>query len=252
MNAEAAQIEAYWMPGCSSCLRMKEFLEKSGVDFVAINVDDRPDIKDKLMAQGLYLPATCVGDRCVNGLDLSAVAELVGVPYEPRAMMTPAELVERYDLNIAAGLGLIEQMTPEVVSFKLEGRDREILGVAYQVAMVGRSFLEVYSDDKHNTAYYTKPDDITDRDTVLALGEETRAMMRKWWDEEGQYDSLDRVTQTYWGFPTLHEVLEREVWHTTQHARQVEYALQRCGIEPAQPLGPANLDGLPLPERVHA
>lgn len=251
MNAPT-RIEAYWMPGCSSCLRMKEFLEKSGVEFDAINIDGRPDIVEKLSAKGLFLPATCVGDRCVNGLDLAAVAELVGVPYEPRAMMSPAELAARYDLNIAAGLALIAEMTPEVVSFKLEGRDRDILGVAYQVAMLGRSFLEAYYDDKHSVAYYMKPDDITTRDQVLALGEETRAMMRKWWDEDGQYDAFDRVIQTYWGYPTLHEVFEREVWHTTQHARQVEYALERCGITPAHQLGPDNLDGLPLPERVHA
>jgi hypothetical protein len=231
---------------------MKEFLEKSGVEFDAINVNDRPDIKDKLMAQGLYLPATCVGDRCVNGLDLSAVAELVGVPYSPRPMMSPAALFARYEANMAIGLGLISEMTPEVVRFELEGRDRDMLGVAYQVAMLGRSFLEAYYDDRHSIAYYQKPDDITDRDTVHALGLETLARMRTWWDEDGQYDAFDRVIETYWGYPTLHEVLEREVWHTTQHARQLEYALQRCGIEPMHHLGSENLDGLPLPERVHA
>lgn len=251
MNAPAT-IEAYWMPGCTSCLRMKEFLEKSGIEFEAINVDERPDIKDKLMAQGLFLPATCVGDRCVNGLDLAAVADLVGVPYEPRPMMTPAELYARYDLNMGVGLGLITEMTPEVVRFKLEGRDRDILGVAYQVAMLGRSFLGAYYDDKHTTEYYLKPENVTDRDEVLAMGNETRALMRKWWEEDGQYDLFDRVIQTYWGYPTMHEVLEREVWHTTQHARQMEYALERCGISPVHHLGDEHLAGLPLPERVHA
>src|SRR5262249_48332587 len=31
-------IKAYWQPGCTSCLRMKEFLTKHGVPFVSINV----------------------------------------------------------------------------------------------------------------------------------------------------------------------------------------------------------------------
>ena len=31
-------IKAYWQPGCTSCLRMKEFLTKHGVSFVSINV----------------------------------------------------------------------------------------------------------------------------------------------------------------------------------------------------------------------
>lgn len=249
---QKAGVEAYWMPGCTSCLRMKEFLEKSGVDFVAINVDEYPEAKEKLDRQGLLLPATCVGDDCVNGLDLAKVAALVGVAYEPRAMLSPAELAARYDLNIAAGIRFLEQMTPQVVAMKLEGRDREMLGVAYQVANLGRSFLEAYYDDCHSIAYYQKPDSVTTRDEVLAMAHETRAMMRKWWDEDGQHDPLDRVIQTYWGYPTLHEVQEREVWHTTQHIRQIAYALEQCGIAPDGPLTAANLDGLPLPERIHA
>src|SRR6185295_2678460 len=31
-------IKAYWQPGCTSCLRMKEFLTKHGVPFVSVNV----------------------------------------------------------------------------------------------------------------------------------------------------------------------------------------------------------------------
>src|SRR6516165_5728004 len=35
---EGSVIKAYWQPGCTSCLRMKEFLTKHGVHFVSINV----------------------------------------------------------------------------------------------------------------------------------------------------------------------------------------------------------------------
>jgi len=31
-------IHAYWQPGCTSCLRMKEFLTRHGVPFVSRNV----------------------------------------------------------------------------------------------------------------------------------------------------------------------------------------------------------------------
>ena len=37
-SAEASVIKAYWQPGCTSCLRMKEFLGKHGVPFVSVNV----------------------------------------------------------------------------------------------------------------------------------------------------------------------------------------------------------------------
>jgi len=248
---KADVIEAYWMPGCSSCLRMKEFLEKSGLEFTAINVDEHPEAKDKLARHNVLLPATCVGEQCVNGVDLAAVGALIGVAYEPRPMLSPAELVARYDLNLQAGSRFIAQMTPEVIALKLEGRDREMLDVAYQVVMVARAFIEAYHEDKHNTAYYLRPAEVRTREQLLECAAETRRLVRKWWEEDGVEDPLDRVTKTYWGYPTLHEVLEREVWHTTQHARQLMYALERCGIAPDGPLTQANLDGLPLPERIH-
>ncbi|MET0295569.1 MAG: glutaredoxin domain-containing protein [Phenylobacterium sp.] len=247
----AQVVEAYWMPGCTSCLRMKEFLEASGVPFVAINLDGNPEAQAKLKALGLLAPVTCIGERGVNGMDLAAVAELVGVEYRPRAMLTPAELVERYEVNQQAGCRFLAQMTPQALAYQIDGRARPMLEVAYQVGMVARSFLKAYYDDRHTTRFYSLPQDVRTKEQILEAATETRARMRKWWDEEGQDDPLDRVTKTYWGHATLHEVLEREVWHTTQHARQLMDVLQRHGIAPDGPLTPAHLDGLPLPERIH-
>ena len=34
----AAEIRAFWQPGCTSCLRMKEFLQRHGVPFTSVNV----------------------------------------------------------------------------------------------------------------------------------------------------------------------------------------------------------------------
>jgi arsenate reductase-like glutaredoxin family protein len=32
------RIRVYWAPGCTSCLRTKEFLTKQGIDFDSVNV----------------------------------------------------------------------------------------------------------------------------------------------------------------------------------------------------------------------
>ena len=31
-------VKVYWQPGCSSCLKTKEFLKDNGVDFKSVNV----------------------------------------------------------------------------------------------------------------------------------------------------------------------------------------------------------------------
>ena len=49
-------VELYWMPGCTSCVRMKEFVEKSGKPFEAINFDVEVARGEKLRQLGLMFP----------------------------------------------------------------------------------------------------------------------------------------------------------------------------------------------------
>ena len=55
---------------------------------------------------------------------------------------------------------------------------------------------------------------------------------------------------TYFGGTTRHEMLERTVWHTAQHVRQVASLLERAGVAPDRPLGGEELRGLPLTDKV--
>lgn len=244
-------VQAYWMPGCSSCLRMKEFIGKSGRDWVAINADEDPSARAELTARGLVLPAARVGDRWVNGVDLAAVADLLEVSYQAPAILPVAELAARYNLNLDVARSIIAQLTGEMLAYSLPNRKRPMLDVANQVASVMRAFLQAYYDDKHTTESYKKPDFVRTGPDVLSRLDETRQLFSTWWEEDGFDDPLDRVTETYWGYPTLHEVLEREVWHTTQHVRQLEYVLKEFGVTPHRPLTEANLAGLPLPAGIH-
>lgn len=245
-------VKAYWMPGCSSCLRMKEFIAKSGRDWVAINVDEHPEIRAEIEANGMRLPLARVADRWVSGVDLAKVADLLRIPYDPPVIMPADELADRYNLNLDVARDTIAQMGDEMLAHKLPNRDREMLDVANQVASVMRAFLSAYSDDVHRAAdFYDKPESVRTRQDVLHRLDETQRLFQAWWEEDGFDDPLDRVVQTSWGYPTLLEILEREVWHTTQHLRQLQFVLREFGVEPGSPLTSASLDGLPLPEGVH-
>jgi arsenate reductase-like glutaredoxin family protein len=41
---EPSEILVYWQPGCTSCLRTKEFLAKHGVAYVSRNVLYQPSL----------------------------------------------------------------------------------------------------------------------------------------------------------------------------------------------------------------
>lgn len=246
----APQIEIYWMPGCSSCLRLKEFVEKSGKPFTAINVEAEPDRAGLLRSKGMRVPALCVGDTCVNGVHLATVAELIGVEYDEPRRLSPAELRDRYLRALDVLTAVIPQISPDRAFFALPGRERGLAEVAGHAACVMRYFLGKY-DDADFAGFF---DDLEPTTRVAAELEafllDTRERFESWWSLLGHDDPLDDVVPLYWGHRTMHEALEREVWHTAQHTRQVVHMLELSGATPTDSLTPDDLAGLPVPERV--
>ena len=53
-SPEASVIKAYWQPGCTSCLRMKEFLTEHGVPFASVNVLEDRDAFAELAMLGPF------------------------------------------------------------------------------------------------------------------------------------------------------------------------------------------------------
>jgi hypothetical protein len=45
-------------------------------------------------------------------------------------------------------------------------------------------------------------------------------------------------------------MLERTVWHSTQHVRQVGALLEEVGVKSATPVTSIDIDGLPLTDKV--
>ena len=80
-TAEPA-IKAYWQPGCTSCLRMKEFLTKHGVPFVSVNVLEDKDGFAELAALGIRsVPIVRRGKDWANGQVLKDVARVAGIKW---------------------------------------------------------------------------------------------------------------------------------------------------------------------------
>ncbi|HSY16208.1 MAG TPA: glutaredoxin domain-containing protein [Jatrophihabitantaceae bacterium] len=250
MSVDAPVRALFWMPGCSSCLRLKEFVERTGIKVDEINIDAEPERRAELEQVGVWPPAIRVGDRYANGLNLDEVAALLGVEYEAAAPLRPAELHDRYLAVQAVYAKVLTLMPVGYLQRSLPGRDRTMADVAAQVSAVMRAFLAAYETGKHDNSFYLRPDDVRSVADLRTRADQTVAMFTAWWEQDGFDDPLDNVVSTFWGHHTLHEVLEREVWHTTQHLRQLVYVLDEVGVEHDIDLKPLMV-GLPMPERVH-
>ena len=84
---------------------------------------------------------------------------------------------------------------------------------------------------------------------IAAFGEQIRTRFAAWW-QRAQGEDFNVRVPTYFGGTSRHEMLERTVWHSTQHVRQVASLLERAGIPPDRPLTAADIRGLPLTEKV--
>ena len=76
-----------------------------------------------------------------------------------------------------------------------------------------------------------------------------RQTFKAWANAEGANLGKGQM-QTYYGEQPTHEVLERTVWHSTQHVRQIMSLLEQEGITVDQPLGDVAFKDLPLPRPV--
>ena len=89
-------VKAYWQPGCTSCLRMKEFLTKHGVPFVSVNVLEDKGAFEELAALGVRsVPIIRRGEDWANGQVLRDVARVAGIPWGGTQILPPPELAAR-------------------------------------------------------------------------------------------------------------------------------------------------------------
>ena len=86
-------------------------------------------------------------------------------------------------------------------------------------------------------------------DDIARYGASVWKRYEEWWS--GLDDrTLSPMLKTYYGDTLAHKVFERVTWHSAQHCRQLVAVLDRMGIQADRPLTPADLAGLPLPERL--
>ena len=247
---EAQALKVYWRPGCSSCVRVKEFLSSLGVDYESVNVSAMPQAMDELRALGVRtVPVVARGGDYVFAQELADVSRFLGRQVEFRRLPAPA-LVEKWLTVLAAAQRHVMQLPAERLGERAtEGRDRSIRDLAYHVYQVADAFLQAVEDGVEDlTSVYNTPPPAGVRTTehIRAYGASVTARVKRWWAGVADKSCSGQV-KTYYGVQPLHHLLERSTWHSAQHARQIIAVLERLGIEPDGRLTAQDYAGLPLP-----
>jgi glutaredoxin len=257
VHAETAKsddaIRVYWMTGCTSCLRTKEFLTRHGVPFLSRNVLEDPGAYEELERFGLkQVPIVTRGDAWANGQVLGDVARLAGIPWGGARILPVEELRRRLETLLAAASRYLAQMPEEALSRHLPNRPRSYADLSYHIFNIADAFLEHEAGipltfDSYNRVPEPGPGL---KARLLAYGEDVRRRLAAWFDGPGRTRDWRARADVYYGVQTLHEFLERTTWHAGQHVRQLAWVLDGMGIAPDGPLDQKIYAGLPMPEKV--
>jgi glutaredoxin len=240
-------LRVYWRQGCSSCVKVKEFLTGLGVDFESIDVGNRPGAMDELRELGVRtVPVVARGRDYVFAQALEDVSKFIGRDF--RVTRLPPEILMRKWLNVlAAARRHALQIPPDRLGERATpGRDRTIHDLAYHVYQVPESFLECVENGAEDlTAIYNAPPPPNAQ--IAAYGKEIHDRLEAWWSSLRD-KSCKQSVKTYYGDRPLHELLERCAWHSAQHARQIVSVLEGFGIRAEPPLTAEDYAGLPMPK----
>lgn len=244
-------VKVFWQPGCTSCLRTKEFMAKIGVEYESINLQNNPEGMAQLAALGARsVPVVSRGNQytlCQSFNDVIKFLELEMKPPEP---LPPAALVEKIALVLNAVSRFTRQFSEDQLGQVFRNRNRTIGSTAFHAARVAEMGLEAaqgielkYEGFDEIAPAHWKGEDIANQ--ALSI----RERLLDWWKEQERKDpTIDFEVPTYYGMRPLHDVLDRTAYHAAQHARQLMLMLETHGIAPDRPLTATDLEGLAVPE----
>ena len=251
----ALPLQVYWQPGCSSCLKTKEFLLDHGIAFESVNVLEDEESFKELQALGVRMvPIAARGKVWANGAVFRDVAKVAGFDYDDHKMLAPDEMKDKILVILEAAQRYLAQIPDDRLDEVLPGRPRSYRQLVYHVFDIPKVFLDRVELDSPYTYEALKsilPDGMATKAALMAYGAGTRERFAAWWERDGKTTDFTQPGKVYYGEVTLHEVLERTGWHSGQHTRQIILMLrEKLGIEPDGPLEDADFAGLPMPKNV--
>ena len=248
-------VKVYWQPGCSSCLKTKEFLKDNGVEFKSVNVlEDKSGFEDLQRFGVKLVPVVAKGDQWANGAVFRDVAKVAGFNYSSHKMLDPKIMVDKVKSINFFAREFLEQIPEDKLDTLLPGRPRSYRQLVYHVFNIPDVFLDRV---EHNKPYTYEallsilPKDMKTKSDLMDYGNKVYERFDKWWKRDGDKVNFDQPGNVYYGEVNLHEVLERTGWHSGQHVRQINLLLkEKLSINPKQTLDETIFEGLPMPKNI--
>ena len=243
-------ITVYWTTGCSSCVRVKEFLTGKGVPYESVNVATNPAAMKYLASLGIRsIPVVVRDQEYTFAQSLDDVARFVGIEHAA-TYLAPEVLMERWTKIMEIARDAISRIPDHALdTLPQPPRARTVRDVAYHIFQVPDAYLQVVIDGLEDWTLVANIDAPPTIDVagILAYADDKRKQGAQWWDTL-EDRSCKQPLKMFYGVHSMHSFLERSVWHTAQHTRQILWWCKENGILVEQQLTEEILQGLPVPK----
>lgn len=167
------------------------------------------------------LPIIRIASEFYSGTNLVRVAQLLNLAYDPTPQLDARKLIHRL-CEINSALTSYAVVVPrDMLSEKLPGRERTILGLVNHIAEISAVFIDVCGGASFTA---TKAD--AETEVELAV-DEVIDRTQQLNDQLLDLTLNPRTTiETYYGEQSLHAVFNRTVCHSAQHLRQLDHFLR--------------------------
>ena len=177
-------VVLYWQPGCTSCLRAKEFLKAIGVDFKSINVAEDPDKLEELGKHGIQsVPVLRRGNSFLYAQVLSEMAEFLHIKSKMTTPLPIEILVTKLDVILTAAQRYILQVPDSCLNKTLPGRKRTIRELSYHIFHIAECFIRATSgialDDNELNAL--PGNDLRTTKDLATYGINVTKAVQNWW-----------------------------------------------------------------------
>lgn len=239
------RVAVYWQPGCTSCLRVRQFLDDHGIGFDSHNVLADPAARATLDRMGIRsVPVVTKGEDFVFAQELDDVARFLNLPLRGARLPVP-DLVQRIEGLLSAATVMASRLPPAHRDTRIDGRDRTYADIAFHIGQICEAFLDAARGGELSYQYFER------RAGAVSIVDSLGAVatsFSEWY--ASTRDRLPETLTTYYGRKPLQQVLERTAWHMAQHCRQLQHILTGLRVAGGPWLSNAVLDGLPLPRDV--
>lgn len=253
MNSPSTRLRVFWQPGCSSCVRVKEFLIDQQIAFESVNIlEDATAIDQvrRLGAQGI--PIVARGSEYVYAQSLVDVANFLGLQ-PPSATLLPHQLIERWLYFLDVARSLAADIPSDRLNFRpVPTRDRDLRQLAWHVFQIPDVFVRNVKDgfeDVMVSFSCRTPADIRSVSDIVGYGDGVIARLESWWEQlDDKKCGWD--VKTDYGVHQACEFLERSTWHSAHHTRQLQAALLSLEVMISRGIPDDKYAGLPMPKTV--